>query len=212
MVATISKSMVFTKVNADSNKSLREKYGVAGFPTIVVTRPNGREIDRMVGYYPPENFIPTLVDLLTNRNTLDYLLKKSAENPDSLELLNEIAENYTYRSDFKQANYYYSMVLENDKDNSLGLADDAWMSLAGIKRREDKTEEAVEMYAQLEEKFPESDLVETSKLMIPYTYYRADDLKNAEKHFKKFKKEFPDSEQIEWVDKQLEKIKEEKKK
>lgn len=212
MVATISKSMVFTKVNADSNKSLREKYGVAGFPTIVVTRPNGREIDRMVGYYPPENFIPALVDLLTNRNTLDYLLKKSAENPDSLELLNQIAENYTYRSDFKQANYYYSMVLENDKDNSLGLADDAWMSLAGIKRREDKTEEAVEMYAQLEERFPESDLVETSKLMIPYTYYRADDLKNAEKHFKKFKKEFPDSEQIEWVDKQLEKIKEEKKK
>jgi outer membrane protein assembly factor BamD (BamD/ComL family) len=49
-------------------------------------------------------------------------------------------------------------------------------------------------------------------VMIPYTYYKSGDLKKAEKHYKKFKKDYPESDRLEWVDKQLEKIKEERKK
>jgi tetratricopeptide (TPR) repeat protein len=212
MVATVSKSMVFAKLNADIDSSLAKRYGVAGFPTMVITKPSGAELDRLVGYYPPESFIPALVDLLTNRNTLDYLLAQVAKHPDSLELLNQVAENYSYRSNYKPATYYYQMVMESDPDNQLGMADDAWIALAGLKRRQGETEEAVEMYSQLEEKYPDSDLVKTSKIMVPYTYMRAEEFDKAEKHFKSFKKMYPDSEQIEWVDKQLEKIKEEKKK
>ena len=192
--------------------ALASKYGVAGFPTMVITRPNGMEIDRLVGYYPPAEFIPALLDLLSNRNTLDDLLSKVVRYPDSLQLVFDVAQNYAYRSDMAQAVYYFNHIISADPENTSDLSDDAWFELANMKRKDGKTEEAVEMFAALGDKFPESDQVEISQMMIPYTYYRNGDLKKAEKYYKKFKKDYPESDRVKWVDKQLEKIKEERKK
>jgi tetratricopeptide (TPR) repeat protein len=212
LIATVSKSILFAKFDADVDTALASKYGVAGFPTMVITKPNGMEIDRLVGYYPPAEFIPALVDLLSNRNTLDALLSKTVQYPDSLQLVFDVAQNYAYRSDRAQAVYYFNHILSSDPDNANDLSDDAWFELANMKRKEGKTEDAVEMFAALGDKFPESDQVEVAQMMIPYTYYRGGDLKNAEKHYKKFKKDFPESDRLEWIDKQLKKIKEERKK
>lgn len=212
MIATISKSILFAKFDADVDSALAEKYGIAAFPTMVITKPNGLEIDRLVGYYPPEEFIPALFDLLSNRNTLNDLLSKLTRNPDSLQLVYDVAQNYAYRSDMGQAVYYFNRIINTDPDNTNDLSDDAWFELANMQRKDGDIEKAVEMFAALGDKFPESDQVESAQMMIPYTYHKSGDLKKAEKHYKKFKKDYPDSDRVNWIDKQLEKIKEERKK
>ena len=203
---------MFIKINAEEDTVTARMYGVSGFPTMVIAKPNGVEIDRLVGAYPPEEFLPALSDLMMNRNTLDDLLTKSIRYPDSLQLLFDIAQSYSSRSDRPKAQYYFNMVLDRDPENKQGLNPDAWMEIAYLKSKDKDTEGAVAMYEEFEQKFPESEDIEMSKLMIPYIYHRADDYKNAEKYYKKFKKDFPESERLEWIDKQLEKIKEEKKK
>ena len=208
----MAKSFLFAKFDADADTALADKYGIAGFPTMVITKPNGMEIDRLVGYYTPVEFIPAVLDLLSNRNTLDDLLSKTVQYPDSLQLVFDVAQNYAYRSDMSQAVYYFNHIINTDPENSKDLSDDAWFELANMQRKDGETDKAVEMFAALGDKFPESDQVEISQMMIPYTYYRSGDLKKAEKHYKKFKKDYPESDRLEWVDKQLEKIKEERKK
>ena len=200
------------KTNAEEDTITARKYGVSGFPTMVIARPNGTEVDRLVGAYPPEEFLPALSDLMMNRNTLDDMLTKSLVYPDSMQLLYNIAQSYSSRSDRPKASYYFDMVMQRDPENKQELNPDCWMEMAYLKSKDKDIEGAVAMYQEYETKFPESEDIELSKLMIPYVYHRVDDYKNAEKHYKKFKKDFPESERLEWIDKQLEKIKEEKKK
>ena len=212
MIATMAKSLLFAKFDADVDSVLADKYGIAGYPTMIIARPNGMEIDRLVGYYPPEEFIPAVLDLMTNRNTLDDLLSKAITYPDSPQLVFDIAQNYAYRSDVHQAEYYFNQIIDGDPDNEKELSDDAWFELANLMRKNGQTDKAVEMFAELGQKFPESDQVEVAQMMIPYTYHKSGDLKKAEKYYKEFKKDYPESDRLKWVDKQLEKIKEERKK
>ena len=212
LIVSLSKSFVFTKLNAEVDTNTARKYGVSGFPTVVITKPNGVEVDRLVGAYPPEEFLPALFDLMMNRNTLDDLLTKAIQYPDSMQLLFDIAQNYGSKSDRPNANYYYNLLMERDPENNAGLNPDAWMEMAYLKSKDKDIDGAVAMYMEFEQKFPDNENIEMSKMMIPYVYHRAKDYKNAEKYYKQFKKEFPESERLEWIDKQLEKIKEDKKK
>lgn len=212
LITSLSKSFVFLKTNAEVDTVTTRKYGVSGFPTMVITSPNGSEMDRLVGAYPPEEFLPALFDLMMNRNTLDDMLTKSLKYPDSLQILFEIAQSYSSRTNYPSANYYYKLVMERDPENAKGLNPDCWMEMAYLKSKDKDVEGAVAMYQEFELKFPGSEDIELSKLMIPYVYHRADEYDKAEKFYKKFKKDFPESENLEWIDKQLDKIKETKKK
>lgn len=196
MIATISKSLVFVKINADEKTELAGRYGVSGYPTMVITKPNGMEVDRLVGYYPPMDFIPAMFDLMTNRNTLDYMLAKAARHGDSLQLLYDIGESYSYRSELKEAEYYYNLIMEKDSNNAAGMADDAWLALANLKRRDDKKEEAVEMYLQTAEKFPESDALDDAYMSAAGVYRRDGDVKEAVKMYEEFIEKYPESELV----------------
>jgi thioredoxin-related protein len=45
------------KLDADANRSIVQRYQVGGLPTILFLDAQGREIHRVVGYKPPEQFI-----------------------------------------------------------------------------------------------------------------------------------------------------------
>lgn len=49
------------------NKQLKELYKVNGFPTIVVVETDGKEIGRIGGYQPKEQFLASLKDILAKR-------------------------------------------------------------------------------------------------------------------------------------------------
>ncbi len=195
----MSNSLVFVKTNADEDTAIAKKYGVVGFPTMVFTRPNGAEVDRLVGYYPPESFIPAVLDLFTNRNTLDDLLSKAVKYPDSLELYSSIAQNYEYKNDMANARYYYGRIISLDSANESGLSDDAWMSLAGLKRRDGEVEEAVKMYFQTAEKFPESDQLDDAYLAAAAVYRRDGQVDKAIKLYEDFEENYPASDDIDYA-------------
>ena len=45
------------KLDADANRSIVQRYQVGGLPTILFLDAQGREIHRVVGYKPPDQFI-----------------------------------------------------------------------------------------------------------------------------------------------------------
>ena len=58
----IAKNVVPYKIDAEKGEGidLAKKYGVKAFPTILLIQSNGEEIDRLLGYMPPDKFLQTL--------------------------------------------------------------------------------------------------------------------------------------------------------
>jgi len=55
----IAKAQEFVnlKIDADVHRSIMSDYRIAGLPTILFIDANGKEIHRIVGYKPPEDFV-----------------------------------------------------------------------------------------------------------------------------------------------------------
>lgn len=79
----------FVNVHVDAEKgegvSLAKKYGVTGFPTLVVVDAAGDEVDRIVGYLKPEPFVKEVKRILSGEGTLPALKAKAEANPDDVD-------------------------------------------------------------------------------------------------------------------------------
>jgi thiol:disulfide interchange protein len=55
--AWLKEKTIAIKINAEKNPTVARKYGVNSFPQIVFIRPDGSEVDRVVGFLPPAEFL-----------------------------------------------------------------------------------------------------------------------------------------------------------
>ena len=67
--------MVLAKIDTEKDSVLKDEYQVKGLPTIVLLDTTGEEIDRIVGYHPPDEFIRILREYRQGIGTLDDLLE-----------------------------------------------------------------------------------------------------------------------------------------
>jgi outer membrane protein assembly factor BamD (BamD/ComL family) len=65
------------------------------------------------------------------------------------------------------------------------------------------------MYEEFIKKYPESDLIDDARVLIPYTYHKNEEPDKALKLYKEYLEEYPDSPNFEWVQRQIESIEEE---
>ena len=56
-VVALAQDFVSLKIDADVDKDLSSRYKVVGLPTILFIDADGKEIHRVVGYRPPEDFV-----------------------------------------------------------------------------------------------------------------------------------------------------------
>ena len=56
-VVALAQDFISLKIDADVEKDLSSTYKVVGLPTILFIDANGKEIHRVVGYRPPEDFV-----------------------------------------------------------------------------------------------------------------------------------------------------------
>lgn len=56
----VADKFVLVAIDADKNRDLVDKYGVQGFPTIMVVDSEGKEVHKIVGFKPLDGFIEEL--------------------------------------------------------------------------------------------------------------------------------------------------------
>lgn len=134
----INSKFVSLKVDGEKGEGpeLMEKFGVPGYPTIILFTEDGEEIDRLVGFDGnKENYFQTLQNYLEGKNTLkDYLARLENEN-DDVELNYEIATKYLYREEEEKALKYYQRVEELDPADKNGYRDEAQYQIASTQMR-----------------------------------------------------------------------------
>jgi hypothetical protein len=72
----LSKEAVCLKVDAEKDEALAEKYRVNAYPTILLLRPDGVEVDRLVGYRDAKTFLADAGEVLAGNDSLSRARKK----------------------------------------------------------------------------------------------------------------------------------------
>ncbi len=96
--AELSK-LVSIQLNAETDgaEAARE-FGVESYPTMIFLEPSGEEVERIVGYLPPEKFVEEVRRIRTG-DTLYACLQKLADDPTDIDTIRRAVEGLLERSD-----------------------------------------------------------------------------------------------------------------
>ena len=203
LVISLSGDNIFVKIDGEIDTALADQFGVSGYPTIVITKPDGREIDRIWGYLPATEFYNQVQLYLQGRETLEDYLSRLEDEPENLEYLSMIGEKYVSRSMYDKAVEYYEKVVELDKENEDGYAARALASVHDTQSRAKDYKAALKTCMRLLKMFPESPESDEAAALLGYYTAKDRDTVEALKLYKGYLKMNADSENAEWVKKRV---------
>lgn len=201
-----SNEVALVKINAEEDSVLAKEHHISGFPTLVMLDKDGKEIDRLVGYLPPEEFVQKFRDYAQGIGTLEDLLSRASQEVDR-ELYLEIAEKYKHRGGAKEARNWYQKVLD-EGDVKDSLAGESRMALADLLRYDKKEKEAIEAYQKITKEFPGTWFADDAEVWMAIIYKKMGDTTEAVKRFEAYIKAHPEGGNTDYCKKQIEKIKE----
>ncbi len=119
-VIGVANSLLNLKLNANEGegKELSRQYKIEGVPQMVFVKADGSEVDRIIGYLPPDQYQSRLSDILAGKNTMTDLLARYENSPTDLDLMVQIAGKYEDRGDFDNAAELYTSILKSHADSS----------------------------------------------------------------------------------------------
>ncbi len=199
---------VFVKLDKIKDSVLVSKYRVNAYPTVSLFESDGEEIDRIVGYAPPREFLKTVKSYLKGEGTLTDLKGRLGADPSNVELIYRVAGKYQDRSRSEEALIYYQNLISLDPKNEAGKTDSAQFKTALIYRRQEEYLRAIDEFKKMLESFPKSKLRFNAEEYIPYLYAKMGDTTGALRLYEKLLLDYPDIEQEEkeWVEEQIKKL------
>ncbi len=131
-VITLSKDMIFVRAEVKEDSALRDQYQIAGFPTVILMKSSGEEIDRIYGYLPPEEFVSSIQSYLQGNETLEDIKNRFQADSTDVELAFKLAEKYEARRRYDKAMMHYQKVVDLDPEDEKGKSQDALYNIAWL--------------------------------------------------------------------------------
>lgn len=88
VIRWLTENTIPLKIDAEKEVELAKRYGVRAYPTMVFIKPDGKILDTIIGYHPPEKFLPKAVAYLSGKSSVDMAREelKGHENDPSYRL------------------------------------------------------------------------------------------------------------------------------
>lgn len=203
LVISLTANNIFVKVNAEKDTALAQQYGISGYPTIIIAKPDGAEIDRIWGYLPPTEFYNQVQLYLQGKETLDDYLSRLEDEPENLDYLMTVGEKYASRSMPDKAIEYYEKVAALDSSNARGYAARALAAVHDSQARAKNYKAAIQTCMRILKEYPDSPEADDAAAMLGYYTAKEGDQVEALKLYKAYLKMNPDSENATWVKKRV---------
>jgi tetratricopeptide (TPR) repeat protein len=115
-------SMIAVKWDAEKDPWLAtaKQYKVHAYPSLVVLDPNGVEVDRHLGYLPPEEFVATIDGFRKGVGTTATLAAQLKKSPDDPELLYQIGMKYADSGRSEEATDVLTRAMALDPKDAKG--------------------------------------------------------------------------------------------
>ncbi len=196
--------MLLVKINGEVDTSLAQKYHVMAYPTSVLVNSDGTEIDRLIGFEPAPDYMDIMRGYAEGRGTLADLLNRYAGQPDRA-LAFEIGDKYKYRADTVDADNWYDKVIELGQPTD-SLSGEATLARADMYRRTKDYRKAVEQFGAMMERFSGTQFAEVAEFYRAYTLQKMKDRPAAIHAWEEFIQHWPQSEDVQYANDQLEKL------
>jgi hypothetical protein len=130
--AALAEGMVAIKIASDKPEGipLQRRYPILGLPALLFLRPDGSEVDRLIGYRNPRQFIEEARLRKSGFDPLPEMEAELAAQPDSPRHLLEVLEKYLYRTRVAEADSLLQRLLEVDGKGQARSAGKAMMYMA----------------------------------------------------------------------------------
>ncbi|MFZ1685019.1 MAG: thioredoxin domain-containing protein [Candidatus Zixiibacteriota bacterium] len=205
VIDMFTNEMILVQVDAEVDTMLAKKYAISGYPTLVMMNSKGEEIDRVAGYLPPEEFMKTFRGYKEGKGTLADLLNQ-AKSKEDRDLFFQIADKYKYRGGSVDAESWYTKVIGMGKSTD-SLSGESRVAIADIYRRDKNYTKALPMFQSISKDFTGTPFGEQGDIYTAIVYGKMGDTANAIKSFEGFIAKYPKSEDVEYAQKQIEKLK-----
>ena len=190
------------KLNAEVDTTSAAHYRVRSYPSVLVLRSDGVEIDRVVGYYRAPEFMGQVEDYLDGRNTLASMAEAESTQGSDPAFLAKLADRYFEHGLYQDARTRYLRLVALDPANKSGLVDDALMSLSRMSRK-DQDYATARKYAQtVLDRYPDSDNLRSAFLQVAINWKKAGELAKAHKLFLEYAAKFPEDEDASYAKEQ----------
>ena len=114
-------------VDSAANKPLAEQFNIHSIPSFVFVDEEGNEVDRIVGYKPPAEYLAEMTRIRNGINTIPDLVKRIQTEPEDASLLVSLANKLEASSGLKAALTYWEILFTMEQTVA------STRSLAGLK-------------------------------------------------------------------------------
>ena len=132
-ISRLLKHYLVVKFNIETpyGRALLRHYRVRRFPTTLMLDSNGRELERVVGYYSPRYFRPAILAALRNKDRFVQLYLRYKHSPNDLIIIHKLADRALLRRQIVMARALYQKMVRIDRFDVSGGAS---LGLFGIAR------------------------------------------------------------------------------
>ncbi|GAB4320867.1 MAG: hypothetical protein Kow0074_11480 [Candidatus Zixiibacteriota bacterium] len=197
---------MLVKLEANEAEGLREKFRVAGLPTVILAKPNGEEIDRTYGFIRTATFIDTIEGYHNGIGTLDAMMSKESEMSSDLKFIYALGNKFYERRRWEDADARFAAVVKQDSSNSEHMAAKAQLKRAIVAGRQEKYLLANAFCNALIEKWPASEQAPDAMVYLGYYSYQDGRNDDALAAYKQYLDKWPEGEDAEWVSSQIKKL------
>jgi thioredoxin-like negative regulator of GroEL len=202
LVIGMSAENIFVKINAETDSAVAQSYGVRGYPTIIIAKSDGSEIDRIEGYIDPYEFYNQVHLFLQGKETLDDYLTRLDDEPDNPEYLLTIAEKYIGRAQPTKAIEYYHRVMALDPENRRGYATKSLQGIYYAQAQSKDYKTAIETCQDIIKRFPTAPEADDASAMLGYYTALSGDAKGAVVFYREYLQKYPEG-RNQWVQRRM---------
>lgn len=187
----VNDRIVAIKIDAEKGEGIdiAARYKVQAYPTIVFTKADGEEIDRILGYVPAEPFLKTVTDYVNGVNTFSVMKEQTSGNPADPALRYALATKYLERYDWTAAADQFRKLIELDPKNTLGHHEEAWYNIAVAEFRTQNDPVQLSAYVRA---YPDSPRVRQALTSLFRHYIKQKEAEKARSTFTQYLERWPD--------------------
>lgn len=180
------------KIDAEKGEGieLAKQYKVKGYPTIIFVQADGTEIDRIVGYLKPTQFLEKMKNFNEGINTIGKIKLALLQNPNDVEANFLMGKKYVDYYEMESALPYFKKVMDLDQENKAGFTDDAILYYAYITNDKNLFMELLTMDTDSEV------LIQAIMFIAEITYQNDNNYEKAYEYYLKLLDEYKDNEDV----------------
>ena len=167
-------SMIPAKWDAEKDPwiPLAKQYKVSAYPTLIVIAPDGKEVDRHLGFLEPAEFVATIDGYRNGVGTIADLQNQLREKPDDIELLYKVGMKHADAGRAGDASAVLTRAMELDPKDAKGRNAGILYALGEAYYVDEKYADAKPYFDRLVKEYEGSDMYDSGIKRLAGTEFK----------------------------------------